>query len=274
LPEASIAPASVREAVLRGTATLAEAGCETPRLDCELLLSSVLGIDRARLAISAEADLNDGAAADFADLIERRRQREPVAYILGAKGFRRISLIVNRKVLIPRPETELLVEVALTLPRGARVVDVGCGSGAVALALKDERPDLDVSGTDISHAAVEVARENATRLGLDVQFACADLTGGREYDAVLANLPYVAEGALLQPEIAWHEPPGALYAGSDGLDLIRGLVSQVAAIPAVALEVGFDQAGEVAELLMRAGFGTVERLRDLAGHERVVAGRR
>jgi release factor glutamine methyltransferase len=267
-------PESAGEAVRRGTAALADAGCDTPRLDAELLLASVLRVDRSRLIVDSGRELDPGADADFATLIRRRAQREPVAYILGRRDFRRISLDVDQRVLIPRPETELVVEAALTLPPGARVVDVGTGSGAVALALKDERPDLDVTGTDVSADALAVARANAARLDLDVRFVVADLLHESRYDAVLANLPYVAQNVELQPEIARYEPTGALYAGADGLDVIRRLIDSLDGVPFVALEVGFDQADAVQELLSDAGYGSVERLRDLAGHERVLVGRR
>jgi release factor glutamine methyltransferase len=200
-----------------------------------------------------------------------------VAYITGVKEFRGISLEVDPHVLIPRPETELLVEVGLSLPSDARVVDVGTGSGAVALALKDERPDLDVTAVDASAYAIDVARLNAARLGLEVRFARADLLVGVDgpWDAVLANLPYVPAAAGLPPEIVRYEPPSALFGGADGLDLIRRLVSSVdARVPLIALEIGMGQAGPVASLLSAAGFGCVEVLPDLAGFDRVVVGRR
>jgi release factor glutamine methyltransferase len=183
-------------------------------------------------------------------------------------------LSVDRRVLIPRPETELLVEVGLTLPRGARVADVGTGSGAVALALKDERPDLAVVGADVSEDALAVARENGSRLGVEVRFVRADLLDGGDYDAVLANLPYVADGASVAPEISLYEPASALFGGPDGLDVIRRLVVAARTVPVLALEIGFDQADAVAKLLVAAGFASVERLRDLAGVERVIVGRR
>src|SRR4051812_12431855 len=202
---------------------LAEAGCDTPRLDAELLLR------------------------EGADL-KRRIAREPVAYILGRKGFRWIELGVDRRVLIPRPDTETLVDVALELaPEGARVHDVGTGSGAVALALKQERPDLAVTGSDASAAAIEVARENARRLELDVSFSVArgvargtvrgwevnvsfSVAGGLppgDYALVGANLPSVRtdEWAALAPEIRLYEPREALVSGADGLDAIRSLAA-------------------------------------------------
>jgi release factor glutamine methyltransferase len=269
-----VAPTLVREALARGTAALATAGAETPRLDAELLLAHALGVERSRLALDSGEPVERRAVAEFDALLARRAAREPVAYILGRKDFRFISLLVDRRVLIPRPETELLVDVGLALGHGARVADVGTGSGAVALALKDERPDLSVVGIDVDPDALAVARLNATRLALDVEFVCADLLDGRPYEAVLANLPYVACGAALAPEIVRYEPAGALFAGADGLDVIRRLVSLLDGVPVVGLEIGVDQADEVEALLREARFGSVVRLRDLAGIERVIVGRR
>ncbi len=262
---------TVSEAVRQGASRLAEAGCDTPRLDAELLLAHALGVDRSRLLID---DLPVPQA--FEELLARRATREPIAYITGSKAFRRISLAVDRRVLIPRPETELLVEVAVGLPAGSRVADVGTGSGAVALALKDERPDLIVSGIDVSADALSVARLNAARLGLEVRFVEADLLDDGSYDAVLANLPYVPSdtAAGLAPEITSFEPGSALFAGPDGLDAIRRLVARLDGVPLVALEVGIDQARPIGELLRSTGFGRVETERDLGGIERVVVGRR
>jgi release factor glutamine methyltransferase len=271
-------PASARAAevdlLAAASAQLAAAGCESARLDAELLLAEALGISRTALYMRPPGPPEPSARARFEDLIARRADREPVAFILGRKPFRRIELAVDRRVLIPRPETELLVEVALDLPHGARVADVGTGSGAVALALADERPDLELTGIDISGDALAVARENARRLGLEVVFVRGDLVVGGPYDAVLANLPYVRDGEPLAPEIERYEPPGALYGGPDGLDLVRRLVRVVQAVPMLALEVGAGQAGAVAELLREAGFREAECRCDLAGHERVVVGRR
>jgi release factor glutamine methyltransferase len=268
----------VRDTLARGVEELSAAGCESPRLDAELLLGEALGVDRGRLVVDSSALVDGSALERFEALLRRRAAREPVAYILGRKEFRRLSLSVDRRVLIPRPETELLVEVGLSLRPGAVVADVGTGSGAVALALKDERPDLVVVGTDSSEDAVGLARENALRLGLDVSFVCADLLEGvaGPFDAVLANLPYVAEDARgsLPPEVLQYEPRSALFAGPDGLDAVRRLVGMVGPVPLLALEVGFEQGPVVARMLKDAGFGGVERLRDLAGHERVIVGHR
>ena len=270
----------VRDALDSAVVAIAAAGSDTPRLDAELLLGHALGVDRAALVMAPEREVTGHAVRAFQDLVRRRSAgREPVAYLLGTRGFRRLELVVDARVLVPRPETELLVEAALDLPHGARVVDVGTGSGAVALALKDERGDLDVLATDVSEAALAVARANAARLGLEVALSRADLLEGvGPVDAVLSNPPYVAEAdrATLPPEVARHEPALALFAGPDGLDVVRRLVAQAGASAAalLALEVGQGQAPLVMELVRAAGFGTVEALRDLAGIERVVVGRR
>ena len=272
------APQTVAEAISFGSERLACADCDTPRLDAELLLAAALGHgSRARLVLDSVQDLDRVALAEYERLLARRERREPVAYILGHKWFRGICLRVDSRVLIPRPESELLVEVARSLPSGARVVDVGTGCGAVALALALERPDLTLTGIDSSDDALVVARENRDRLGAEVTLVCADLLDGGAYDAVVANLPYVAAGTELAPEIALFEPRGALYAGSDGLDILRRLATRLEARPGVrfaALEVGIGQAGVVGELLRGAGFGATGIHRDLAGHERVVVGRR
>jgi release factor glutamine methyltransferase len=270
-----VAHATVGDALAAATARLGAAGVDTARLDAEVLLASVLDVDRGRLVIDRDVALEAEVDERFDALLVRREAREPVAYILGRRAFRRLSLSVDRRVLIPRPETELLVEVGLGLPAGARVVDVGTGSGAVALALKDERPDLMVRGVDVSADAVEVARANAAALGLDVSFVLGDLLDGLTgVDAVLANLPYVAEGAELAPEITRYEPPGALFAGADGLDVVRRLVASVAGprLALIALEIGPEQADEVSSLLWDAGFGSVGVRHDLAGLARVVVG--
>jgi release factor glutamine methyltransferase len=265
---------SVGDSLGAAAARLAAAGVDTSRLDAEVLLGFVLGVDRARLVVDRDRPLHEDAAARFDALLVRREAREPVAYIIGRRGFRRLELCVDQRVLIPRPETELLVELGLELSGGASVLDVGTGSGAVALALKDERPDLHVSGADVSADAVAVARANAARLGLEVTFVAADLMGGASPDAVLANLPYVADGAELAPEITRYEPAGALFAGPDGLDVIRRAVAAIAGptVGLMALEIGPEQSPEVQRLLWEAGFSEVGVRRDLAGLERVVVG--
>jgi release factor glutamine methyltransferase len=280
VPRTPLAQTSVRDALDSALIALTAAGCDTPRLDAELLLAEAMGVDRAAIVSDPGRELTPEQARRFQSYSMRRAQREPVAYILGTKGFRTIDLLVDSRVLIPRPETEHLVEAALELPPGARVADVGTGSGAVALALKAERPDLEVIATDSSPDALSVARANAERLGLDVTLLEGDLLAPVEdrLDAVLSNPPYVADAdrASLAPDITRHEPEIALYAGEDGLGLIRRLAPQAAASGAtlLALEVGFGQAGAVAEVVRAAGFEQTQAVADLAGIERVVVGRR
>jgi len=278
---------SVRDALEGAETAIAAAGAETPRLDAELLLAHVLGVSRERLLaerLTADGELSvqGGAVRAFQNAVRRRSvQREPVAYITGQRGFRRIDLAIDHRALIPRPETELLVEVGLGLARGLSVLDVGTGSGAVALALKDERPDLELSGSDVAEDALALARENGLRLGLAVRWLHADLLAGvaDEFDAILSNPPYVEEDRRgeLAAEILRHEPAGALFAGPDGLAVIRALLAQLPERPRarlVALEVGAFQADAVMELVRAAGFQSVSSERDLAGIERVVVGRR
>jgi release factor glutamine methyltransferase len=295
------AAGSVREALDAAVDGLTAAGVEEARLDAELLLGEATGYGRARLAAEPDAEVSARSARAFGEMVRRRLRREPVAYILGRKGFRQIELAVDRRVLVPRPETELLVELALEL-QPASVLDVGTGSGAIVLAVADELRDCAVTATDTSAAALEVARANAERLGLAdrVRFVEGTLPDG-EFDLILANLPYVAERdwPSLHPEVTQWEPREALLAGPDGLDAYRALLAapappspspsrSVRSYPphaaesanalggagAIALEVGEGQAPAVAELVRGAGFAEVQTRRDLAGIERVVVGRR
>jgi release factor glutamine methyltransferase len=272
MPRTPLAATTVREALESALIALTAAGCGTPRLDAEVLLAHVLGVDRAALITQPDRELTPEQARAFMDAARRRREREPVAYITGSKGFRMLELAVDRRVLIPRPETEHVVEAALGLPPGTRVVDVGTGSGAIALALKSERPDLEVFATDVSADALAVARANAARLGLDVTFVEGDLLAGVDAEAVVANPPYVGEDQTVMPEVARYEPRVAVFAADDGLAVIRRLVT--APVAFMALEMAGYQGDAVESLLRAAGFASVERVRDLAGIERVMVGRR
>jgi release factor glutamine methyltransferase len=266
---------------------VAAAGSDTAQLDAELLLAEATGWDRARIAAEPEARLPIGASREFARMVRRRVRREPIAYILGRKEFRRIELLVDHRVLIPRPETELLVDVALELKAG-EVLDVGTGSGAIALAIADELPQARVVATDTSFDALRVAQVNADRLGLvdrvDVVLRGVDSLGGAEpdgrgFDLLLANLPYVseAEWAELAPEIREYEPRQALVAGPTGLEVIEALLAELARLEAppaaIALEIGAGQGDPVAELVRGAGYSDVEVRLDLAGLDRAVIGR-
>jgi len=263
----------VGEALASAQIALEAAGVDTPRLDAEILLADALGVDRTRLVLERATPVEGPAIRAFQTAVRRRSvERVPVAYLTGSKGFRHLELHVDQRVLIPRPDTEALVEWAVRgLPEGSRAVDVGTGSGAIALALKHERSDLDVLATDISAEALAVAEANARRLDLEVTFVEGDLLAGLDADAVLSNPPYVETGALLAPEITQHEPPGALFAGADGLELYRRLVPAIIANRArlAGLEVGDGQAAAVRALFSAAWETDVGR--DLAGIERVVS---
>jgi release factor glutamine methyltransferase len=291
--------ATAREALEAAVDGLTAAGVADPRLDAELLLGRAMGCGRAALAAQPAAEVPAPAGRAFGEMVRRRLRREPVAYILGVKGFRNIELAVDHRVLVPRPETELLVEVALER-RPARLLDVGTGSGAIALAVADELPGCEVVATDTSPGALEVARTNAARLGLSdrVELREGSVPEGERFDLVLANLPYVAERDWtdLEPEVTQWEPAEALLAGPDGLDAYRTLFAparpdprgralwryppqssatlDVRLVSAVAVEVGEGQAPVVAELARAAGFGRTEVRRDLAGIERVVVAER
>ena len=252
---------------------------EAPRLDAELLLAEATGRDRARLAADPDARVEADAARRFGAMVRRRVAREPVAYILGRKGFRRLELAVDARVLIPRPETELLVEAAVELaPRGCSTSAPAPGGRA-----RGRRRARAGGSRRLRHIleALAVAKANRDRIGLGERVRLIEGSYPAEpgFDLVLANLPYVGDGEWegLAPEIARFEPRGALVAGPTGLEAIDALLGAVATralrTRAVALEVGVGQAATVAELVRRAGFELVEKRRDLAGIERVVLGR-
>jgi release factor glutamine methyltransferase len=261
---------TARDALDAAAATFEAAGCMSPRLDAELLVADALGVRREDLFLDPEMEVTPPAARVLAAYVRRRNEREPVAYILGKKGFRNIELKVDRRVLVPRPESELLVEAALDLPEGARVHDVGTGSGAIALALMDERPDLKVTASEVSPEAVDLARENAELLGLPLEIEVVDGVPPGEYDLVIANLPYVRDNRWeeLMPEINRYEPRVALTGGEDGLDMIRELVAAVPSGTQLALEHAEDQADAVRGMLEEA-----VSYPDLANWDRITVGR-
>ncbi|MBX3652943.1 MAG: peptide chain release factor N(5)-glutamine methyltransferase [Ramlibacter sp.] len=249
------------------------------RLDAQILLLHALGRashDRAWLLAHDADPLPPAAAESFEALCQRRRDGEPVAYLTGWREFFGLALQVDARVLDPRPDTEVLVEWALALPGlppAARVIDLGTGSGAIALALKSQRGAWQLSAVDASDGALAVAAANAQRLGLDVAFARQDWLRGTtgRYDLIVSNPPYIARA---DPHLASlrHEPLQALASGPDGLDDLRAIVAQAPAClqPGgwLLLEHGHDQAAAVRDLLARQGFGAVASRRDLAGIER------
>lgn len=261
-------------------------GLDSPRLDAEVLLSSVLKKDRIFLYVHFDEPLMAEELAAYKALIKRRVAREPVAYILGHREFMKLDFKVDRSVLVPRPDTEILVQAVLDrLPEGGqRVADIGTGSGAIAISLAYYRPELRVTATDISAAALAVAGENAAALGVAerVEFAEGNLleplTG--KYAAVVSNPPYVSKADMeaLMPEVKNWEPHGALYGGPDGLDFYRQLAKESGNYlepgGLIALEVGLGEAALAAGMLEENGFSEIEIKRDYAGIERVVMGRR
>ncbi len=257
---------TAREALAEAEQRLAAAGVETPRVDAEWLVAHQLGTPRAGLAARL-GDEVDG----LEPLLARREAREPLAYVLGEWGFRRLTLKTDARALVPRPETETLVERALALAAGIerpRILDVGVGSGAIALALKDERPDAQVTGVDISPEALSLARENAERLGLEVELRLGDgaAAAGEGWDLVVANPPYVETLDELQPELRW-EPEVALIGSGEHERLARAARARF-----VVFEVGDGQADEVAAMLERLGCTGVAVTADLTGRARVVEG--
>jgi release factor glutamine methyltransferase len=266
---------TLRDVLRRAAARLEEHGVETPRLDAELLLALASARSRTELYAERNGLPDDGAMDHFESLLERRARREPLAYILGEWGFRRLMLRVDRRALIPRPETEVLVGRCLALLEGherPRVLDVGVGSGAIALALVDEHPDARVTGVESSADALALARENAARTGLVVDLRPGGFeAAGGNWELVVSNPPYVDEADYdgLQPEIRDWEPRAALVGEGLHEELARRVRSGW-----LVLECGDGQAQNVAAHLSELGYADVTITRDLSGRERVVEGRR
>ncbi len=274
------------EAVRWGAATLAGAS-DSPRLDAELLLAHVARVGRSAVIAFPERPLAPEAARRFAELIARRAAGEPIAYLVGVREFHSLPLAVGPAVLVPRPETEHLVEAALArlaAVQRPRVLDLGTGSGAIALAIKSARPDAAVTGADVSEAALAVARANGRRLGLDVEWLVSDwcaALGARSFSAIICNPPYVASDDPHLVQLA-HEPRAALDGGPDGLDAIRKILRDAprhldhrgddsrADDGLLLLEHGVGQQQRIIELAAAAGFELLEAGRDLAGLDRFV----
>src|SRR5690348_9184017 len=295
----------LRDLLVRGVRALPD---EEARIDAEVLLAQALGVSRAWLVAHADDAVDEAHSATFDALVARRARGDPVAYLTGTRGFHALELHVTPDVLIPRPETELLVELALAripsessrspdevkrnpgqharnspdsaaLHPGYKIADLGSGSGAIALAIAHARPFAQVVATDASEAALNVARDNAQRLGLrNVEFArgdwCAALGNSRDFDLIVSNPPYIAEGDphLRQGDLRY-EPQAALVSGTDGLDAIRTIVRNARAHlrqgGRLLFEHGYDQGEAVRELLTQNGYAEVFTARDLEGRERV-----
>jgi len=253
-----------------------------PRLEAELLLCSVLGCERVRLIARAEEAVESSRARSAHARFARRRAGEPVSYITGWREFYGLALRVTPEVLIPRPETERLVELALErLPAPARVLELGTGSGAIAIALATERSGLGIVATDVSEAALALARRNARDHGVEIAFVLSDwfdALGPEQFDLIVANPPYVAAGdAHLERGDVRFEPRLALVGGEDGLDCIRKIAADARTRLRVGgwllLEHGYDQKDRCVELLLELGYADVGDFQDLAGWPRVCAGR-
>jgi release factor glutamine methyltransferase len=275
--------AALAEARARGVASL----------DAQLLLARLLTTTRTRLIAHDERTLAPAEVARWSAWLDRRIAGEPLAYLLGEKEFHGLLLEVDANVLVPRPETELLVDWACERiaalrsnradksPAGPiRAIDLGTGSGAIALALKRANPAIRISATDVSSAALAVARRNAERLGLAIEFVETSWwqgLGERHFEVAVANPPYIAADDAYLPGLR-HEPTVALTPGGDGLGALRAIVagaeSALAPEAWLLVEHGFDQAASVRGMLAAAGFEAIETRRDLAGHERATGGRR
>jgi release factor glutamine methyltransferase len=256
------------------------AGIETPLVDAELLVGHALGLTRTEALVERDRPLSDAELAAVRALVERRSKREPLAYVLGEWGFRRLTLKVDRRVLVPRPETEVVVERCLELIRDLpepRVLDVGTGSGAIALTIADEHPGARVTAIDVSGDALAVARENAARTGLPIAFEQRDLRDGLtgSYDLVVSNPPYVSAQEIesLEPEVRDWEPRLATV-GERHTELVARAARDVLQPGGrLVLEVSADSGDSLVRLLCDLGYADAKTGSDLAGRDRVVEGR-
>jgi release factor glutamine methyltransferase len=273
---------NVGEVVRRATEYLAGKGVDSPRLDAEHLLGKALGLSRVELYMDLDRPLTEPEREVYRELIRRRGEREPLAYVLGEWDFRRLTLAVDRRALVPRPETEIVVERVLALLDGKPdpdVLDVGTGTGAIALSIKDERPGARVTAMDLSRDTLELATENSRRTGLDVRFVEEDLVRGfgvDAYDLVVSNPPYVSpeEVDSLQAEIRDWEPRLALVGTTQTRDVARHALTALRPRGYLVVEVADQRAGEAASMLEELGYEEVRLSPDLTGRERIAEGRR
>jgi len=265
---------------------LKAAGVDSPAIDARLLLEAAAGVTRLEVVTDPHRELPDAAVETLSGYVERRARREPVSRILGRKGFWKLMLSVTPDVLTPRPDTEVIVDLVLKqFPEGMAfsLLDIGAGSGAIALAIVAERPAARALGTDISEEALAVARDNAANLGLEgraafLRTSWADGLADAGFDVVVSNPPYIrsAEIETLEPEVKDHEPHIALDGGPDGLDPYRILAPEILRLlkpgGLFAVETGWDQAGDVKALFEASGLQNVAIVKDLGDRERVVTG--
>jgi release factor glutamine methyltransferase len=271
---------TVGEVLTASTEFLAAKGVPSPRVDAEHLVARALGFSRLDLYLQHDRPLNEAELAAARELVRRRGTREPLAYVLGDWGFRRLVLATDRRALVPRPETEVVVERCLAHLEGIespRVLDVGTGSGAIALAIADEHPGARVTAIDVSADALALARENAERTGLSVTLAKHDLAAGLPggpYDLVVSNPPYVLPEEIdtLEAEVRDWEPRQALVGRGATEAIVSGAPAVLEPGGRLVLEVGDGTAEAVAALLGEAGFRHVVRTPDLTGRDRVVEG--
>ena len=280
----AVNPSQTVSDALHTATTMLSRVSSSARLDAELLLEYVTGLSRTSFRAAPERELPAAAGWSFQQLVMRRMKGEPVAYIRGQQEFWSLLFEVTPAVLIPRPDTELLVELALThlaKDEATRVADLGTGSGAIALALASERPLSSVVATDASSDALAVASRNAGRLQIgNVTFLQGDWftpLAGQRFDAIVSNPPYISpEDRDIAPEVRRFEPGAALFAGNGGLECLTAIARQspqyLRSGGWLLLEHGWKQAATVRDLLVRNGFGHVRSHADLAGHERVTAG--
>jgi release factor glutamine methyltransferase len=259
----------------------------SPRLDAELILCHHLDLDRVGLYLQFDRPLSDSELAPMRAMVKQRGNREPLAWILGTKGFWTLDLASHRDVLVPRPDSETLVTAALALvPENERcfVADIGSGTGAIGLAIASERPEVRLFATDISDAALECTRKNVQSLNMGDRVAVLKgslleaIPSERTIDIVVSNPPYIPSADIdeLSPEIATHEPRTALDGGTDGLDIYRALIPSAAsrATTAVLVEIGDGQEHDLTAMMKQAGLHTIETHKDLTGTIRVVSGRK
>jgi len=273
---------TVGAVLARATERLAAAGCAPAHVDAEILLAHVLGTTRSGLRSGTSRELDNASLKELDRLVARRELREPLGYVLGEWGFRRLTLKVDARVLVPRPETEIVVERCLARIAGIavpRVLDVGTGSGAIALAIADEAPETQITAIDAARGALDVARENASRAGLSVEIVHSDLLDGLPegpWDLVVANPPYVREDEIdtLEPEVRDWEPRFAIVGEGATEAVARGALSVLKPGGVLVLETAEADAGRVHRLLTELGYANVRTTKDLAGRDRVVEGTR